>query len=75
MNRLLYGIFLALMSVLAYGANKQPPADPATVSDTVNAIGLIIFGVVDLVIFVGFMFFVWLNEKKRKKAKREKEQK
>lgn len=71
-SRFLYGISLALMSLLAYGATKQPPADPATVSNTINAIGLMIFGGIDLVFLVGFMWFVWLNEKKRKKAEPEK---
>lgn len=62
MIRLLSGIFLCFMSLLAH-ALEETVKIPATNTDPT---AMIVFVVVFIGVIAGFIFYLWRNEQKRK---------
>jgi hypothetical protein len=63
MAKLFSALFLFLLS---FGAYADAPADapiPAT-----NMVGIVIFGLLFVGMCVGFFWYLWLNERKRKQT-------
>lgn len=64
MIRLLSGISLSLMSLLAYALEETVNIPPPNTNTDPTA--MIVFAVLFVVVIAGFVFYLWRNEQKRK---------